>query len=120
MSKALSLAVTPSIKLRSSQASLYGFISKKYESGSTITLIEVVEQYSKYGNRNVIGGTPHYYAYDWKEHRQYLKALNEDELRTYAVQWFIRNLGVFVVKGLLTAIPTMNLSDIQVEDNELT
>lgn len=113
----LTLAVTPSIKLRDSQAKLYAFIVDKHKAGGTITLPEVIRQYSEYGNRNVFNGRPHYYRYDWKEHRDYLVPLNEDELRVYAVQWFIRNLGVFVVKGLLTAIPTMELSQLQIEEN---
>lgn len=111
----LSLAVTPSIKLRSNQADLYAFIVGKHKSGGTITLPEVIEQYSSYGNRNIVNGKPYYYRYDWKEHRQYLVPLVDDELRLYAVQWFVRNLGIFVVKGLLTAVPTMELSEIQIE-----
>lgn len=116
MSKGLTLAVTPSIKLRPSQADLYAFIVGKHKSGGTITLPEVIEQYSSYGNRNIINGKPCYYRYDWKEHRSYLVQLTDDELRLYAVQWFIRNLGIFVVKGLLTAIPTMELSQLQIEE----
>lgn len=116
MSKSLSLAVTPSVKLRPSQAKLYEFIVGKHKSGGTITLQEVIEQYSTYGNRMIWQGKPYSYVYNWKEHKEERTLLQGDELRMYAVQWFIRNLGIFVVKGLLTAIPTMELADIQVED----
>ncbi len=67
-SRNLVLAVTPSIKLRPSQASLYEFIVGKYNSSSTIHLSEVVEQYSTYGNRHIFDGKPHAYRYNWKEH----------------------------------------------------
>lgn len=115
MSKKLSLAVAPSIKLRKKQASLYAFIVGKHKAGATITLNDVVQQYCEYGNRNIKNGRPHYYRYDWKEHREYLIPLEGDELKSYALQWFIRNLGVFVIKGLLTAIPTIELSQLQIE-----
>lgn len=116
MSESLVLAVTPSIKLRENQAKLYAFILDKHKKSETITLPEVIEQYSKYGNRNIMNGKPCYYNYDWKEHQHYLKPLVDDELRIYAVQWFVRNLGIFIVKGLLTAIPTMELSQLQIEE----
>jgi hypothetical protein len=115
MSKHLTLAVTPSIKLRPSQADLYAFIVGKHKTGGTITLAEVVEQYSTYGNRNILNGKPCYYRHDWEEHTSRLEPLTGDELRLWAVQWFIRNLGIFVVKGLLTAVPTMELSQIQLD-----
>lgn len=115
MSKHLVLAVTPSVKLRENQAKLYEFIVRKHETEQTINLAEVIEQYSKYGNRNARNGKPYYYRYDWKEHRDFLEPLEGDTLRVYAVQWFIHNLGIFVVKGLLTAIPTMELSQLQIE-----
>lgn len=111
----LSLAITPSVKLRPGQAKLYEFIVSKHSADGTISLPDVIEQYTAYGNRNVIDGKPSYYAYDWSEQRSYLAPLKDDEVKLYAVQWFIRNLGIFVVKGLLTAIPTMDLADIQVE-----
>lgn len=111
----LSLAVTPSIKLRANQAKLYEFIVGKHRSGGTITLPEVIEQYSTYGNRMIYSGEPHSYVYDWQQRKENLMPLRGEELRMYAVQWFIRNLGIFVVKGLLTAIPTMELQDIQIE-----
>lgn len=120
MSKSLSLALTPSIKIRPSQAKLYEFILGKHKASGTINLQEVIKQYSEYGNRNIVNGKPCYYKYDWKEHNSYLAPLNDDELKLYAVQWFIRNLGIFVVKGLLTAIPTMDLAQLQIEPELLT
>lgn len=116
MSKVV-LAVTPSIKLRPAQATLYAFILDKYKSGETITLNQVIEQYTRYGCRNRIGDKPAGYHYDWKENGRYhLVPLEGDELKTWALQWFVRNLGIFVVKGLLTAIPTMELSSLQIEE----
>jgi hypothetical protein len=115
MKKSLTLALTPSVKLRPGQAHLYGFIVSKHKAGDTISLPEVIEQYSKYGNQHSRSGKSYYYRYDWEKHSQCLEPLEGDELRTYAVQWFIRNLGIFVVKGLLTAIPTMELSQLQIE-----
>ena len=115
---ALTIAVTPSIRLRPSQAKLYAFITHKFEAGETISLPEVVKEYAAYGNRNKVDGRAGYYAYDWSEHRSYRAVLSDNELKVYAIQWFIRNLGVFVVKGLLTAIPTMNLEDIEVETDD--
>lgn len=112
--KSLTLALTPSIKLRENQAKLYEFIVGKHKAGGTINLQEVVDQYSEYGNRNIYNDEPHSYVYDYANHKDNLLPLRGDELRSYAVQWFIRNLGVFVVKGLLTAIPTMELSDVQI------
>lgn len=117
MSKALALAVTPSIKLRKSQASLYEFILAKHKDSSTITLDEVVDQYTKHGSRYQISGRPAYYRYNYKDQTQDLVPLEGDELKSWALQWFVRNLGVFVVKGLLTALPTMELSDLQIEEN---
>lgn len=116
MTKSITLAVTPSIKLRKGQATLYEFILQKHKAHETITLNQVVEQYVRYGCRNRIGDKPAYYRYDWKEHREYLAVLDGDQLNTYALQWFVRNLGVFVIKGLLTAIPTMELSSLQIEE----
>lgn len=121
--KSLTLAVTPSIKLRENQAKLYEFILNKYETGGTITLNEVVEQYSQYGNRNIRNGVPYAYGFNWDspDRRYELVPLKGDELRSWSVQWFIRNLGIFVVKGLLTAIPTMRLADLQIEaDTQFT
>lgn len=115
MGKGLVLAVTPSIKLRENQAKLYAFIVNKHKLGSTITLTEVVKQYSEYGNRNIYNGEPHVYVYDWKNHNDNLTLLKGAELNMYAIQWFVRNLGIFVVKGLLTAIPTIELSQVQIE-----
>lgn len=116
MSKNLVLAVTPSIKLRRSQAKLYKFIVNKYQAGEPITLTEVIRQYSEYGNRNIRNGEPYSYVYNWKERHMYLLPLRGEDLRTCSVQWFIRNMGTFVVKGLLTAIPTINLSQLQIEE----
>lgn len=116
MNKSLSLAVTPSVKLRPGQARLYEFILAKHKANATINLPEVINQYSKNGNRWADRGVPHYYRYDWREHRDYLEPLEGDLLRTYAIQWFIHNLGIFVVKGLLTAIPTMELAQLQIEE----
>ena len=115
MSKSLSLAVTPSVKLPPNQAKLYEFILGKHQAGEAINLGEVIDQYSRYGNRNSRNGVPYYYSYDWKEHLQRLEPLTGDMLRAYAIQWFIHNLGIFVVKGLLTAIPTMELAQLQIE-----
>jgi len=116
MSK-LELAVTPSIKLRESQANLYSFIVEKYNSGKTINLQEIIELYVSNGNRMVYDGVPYFYEYNYKDQRDYKKQLKGDMLKGYAIQWFIRNLGIFVVKGLLAAIPTMQLADIEVEAN---
>lgn len=118
MSKGLVLAVTPSIKLRENQAKLYKFIVDKHKSAETINLQEVVGQYSKYGNRMVYNGKPCYYDYDWQRHTHVVSELKGDLLRSYAIQWFIRNLGVFVIKGLLTAIPTIELSQLQIEPDQ--
>jgi len=119
MSKIVKLAVTPSVKMRENQARLYAFILDKYKTNKSINLKEVIKQYSDYGCRQTIGGKPAYYAYDYKEQRTYRAELKGDELRSWAVQWFIRNLGIFVVKGLLTAVPTLELSQLQIE-SELT
>lgn len=116
--QALAIAVTPSAKLRPSQAKLYAFIVEKHKASATINLPQVIEQYSTYGCRRHIGNQPAIYSYDWKEHRHYDKLLVGDELKLYAIQWFIRNLGIFVVKGLLTAVPTMELSDLQIEGDD--
>lgn len=117
MSKALVLAVTPSIKLREGQAKLYAFIVGKHQAGETITLPDVIKQYSEYGNRNIYNGVPYAYGINWSspERNYELVPLTGKELASWAIQWFIRNLGIFVVKGLLTAIPTMNLADIEIE-----
>lgn len=117
--KKLQLAVTPSIKLRENQARLYAFILNKYKSGKSINLKEVVEEYSDYGCRQSIGGEPARYSYDYKEQHFNRVILKGDELRMYAVQWFIRNLGIFVIKGLLTAVPTLELSQLQIESEDL-
>lgn len=117
MGKKMVLAVTPSVKLRESQAKLYAFILDKYKSGTTITLPEVVQHYTDYGNRLTYNDQPYHYVYNWKEHRDEKKPLIGDELNLYAIQWFIRNLGIFVVKGLLTAIPAMELSQLQIEED---
>lgn len=109
------LAVTPSVMLRPNQAKLYEFILGKHKAGATINLPEVIKQYSQNGNRWAYKGQPYYYRYDWKEHRDYLEPLTGDLLRSYAIQWFIHNLGIFVAKGLLTAIPTLELSQLQIE-----
>lgn len=110
MGEKLQLAVTPNVKLRESQARLYGFILDKHKLGETINLSEVIEQYTAYGCRNFVDGKPAGYTWDSK-----LIPLTDDELKSWALQWFIRNLGIFVVKGLLTAIPTMELSDIKID-----
>lgn len=116
MSKNLVLAVTPSVTLRKNQAKLYAFIVAKHKSGATIKLTDIIKEYSDYGNNKIHNGQPYYYNYDWKNHKDVLTVLRGDQLKLYAVQWFIRNLGIFVVKGLLTAIPTMELSQLQVEE----
>jgi len=113
----LNLVVTPNIKLRESQIHLYRFVLGKYESKGVINLSEIVEQYSTYGCREFVGGKPA--GYTWAYNREtdsshsHLVALTEEELKRYAIQWFVRNLGVFLVKGLLTAVPAMKLSDIE-------
>lgn len=109
--------VTPSVRITKNQAQLYNFVLTSHKNNHTITLPEVIREYSKYGVRNKFSdGTPAYYAYDWEKHSQYLAPLKGDELKKYALTWFVHNLGVFIIKGLLTVMPAMELSQLVLED----
>lgn len=131
MNKGLQIQTTGSLpKLSNGQSGLYKAIQKAVYQNKPITMDDIVDLYCKFvrsnyvvarskgvwvleGNREVYKGSKfsHYDEYDVKKEYKNKTSTWHYTLRALIRQWFVNNIGTLVLKGMLIALPIINVED---------